>query len=117
MIAVMAPQMARPSASRRECPDHQQAAEVGVAEAERAEVVAQLGDLLAGELRHQHRDLEHDVHSRQACVARDVEAAVLARNFIRLSDARLQAVSSRNMYSEHGLLALIGRRPGRCASR
>src|SRR5262250_1630823 len=27
--------------------------------------------------------------------------------FIRLSEARLHAVSSRNMYSEHGLLALI----------
>src|SRR3954463_16683208 len=29
------------------------------------------------------------------------------RNFIRFSDARLHAESSRNMYSEHGLLALI----------
>src|SRR5215831_16949902 len=29
------------------------------------------------------------------------------RNFIRLIDARLHAESSRNMYSEHGLLALI----------
>src|SRR5579862_7808680 len=29
------------------------------------------------------------------------------RNFIRLMLARLQAVSSRNMYSEHGLLALM----------
>src|SRR5271155_2178629 len=29
------------------------------------------------------------------------------RNFIRLMLARLQAVSSRNMYSEQGLLALI----------
>src|SRR5687768_5438555 len=29
------------------------------------------------------------------------------RNFVRLSDARLQAVSSRNMYSEHGLEAWI----------
>src|SRR5271155_2446300 len=29
------------------------------------------------------------------------------RNFIRLMLAKLQAVSSRNMYSEHGLLALI----------
>src|SRR5215813_6500353 len=29
------------------------------------------------------------------------------RNFIRLSDARLQAESSRNMYSLHGLLALM----------
>ena len=28
-------------------------------------------------------------------------------NFIRLIDARLQAESSRNMYSEHGLLALM----------
>jgi hypothetical protein len=28
-------------------------------------------------------------------------------NFIRLIDDRLHAVSSRNMYSEHGLLALI----------
>src|SRR5262247_1963454 len=28
-------------------------------------------------------------------------------NFIRFSDARLHAESSRNMYSEHGLLALI----------
>src|SRR6266568_5783543 len=29
------------------------------------------------------------------------------RNFRRLKDARLQAESSRNMYSEHGLLALL----------
>src|SRR5215472_14303238 len=29
------------------------------------------------------------------------------RNFVRLTDARLQAESSRNMYSEHGLLALM----------
>src|SRR5215468_1006506 len=28
-------------------------------------------------------------------------------NFIRFNEARLHAVSSRNMYSEHGLLALI----------
>src|ERR1700691_136707 len=30
-----------------------------------------------------------------------------SRYFIKLSDARLQAVSSRNMYSEHGFEALI----------
>src|ERR1700681_3504768 len=29
------------------------------------------------------------------------------RNFIKLMDARLQAVSSRNMYSEHGFEALM----------
>src|SRR5215475_5237920 len=32
----------------------------------------------------------------------------LSENFIRFSDARLQAESSRNMYSEQGFEALIG---------
>src|SRR5690349_24268264 len=32
---------------------------------------------------------------------------LVVTNFIRFSDARLHAVSSRNMYSEQGLLALI----------
>src|SRR5499427_4661368 len=32
---------------------------------------------------------------------------LVVTNFIRFSEARLQAVSSRNMYSEHGLLALM----------
>ncbi len=39
---------------------HQQRAQVGVAEAEGAVVVAALGDLRRGEVRHGHRDLEHD---------------------------------------------------------
>src|SRR5262249_15277318 len=30
-----------------------------------------------------------------------------SRNFVRFKDDRLQAVSSRNMYSEHGLEALM----------
>src|SRR5215510_12401783 len=34
------------------------------------------------------------------------------RNASRFSDARLHAVSSRNMYSEHGLEARIGAGPG-----
>ena len=37
----------------------------------------------------------------------DVERAIVRENCIRLSDARLQAVSSRNMYSEHGFEARI----------
>jgi hypothetical protein len=41
----------------------------------------------------------------------DVEVAGVradsTMNLLRFSEARLQAVSSRNMYSEHGLLALI----------
>ena len=42
-------------------------------------------------------------------VGGDVEALIRApRNIIRLREARLQAVSSRNMYSEHGLEARIG---------
>src|SRR6187401_3731024 len=36
----------------------------------------------------------------------------LSRNASRFIDARLQAVSSRNMYSEHGLLARIGPEAG-----
>src|SRR6476620_9161993 len=36
----------------------------------------------------------------------------LLRNASRFIDARLQAVSSRNMYSEHGLLARIGPEAG-----
>ena len=37
-----------------------------------------------------------------------IEAGCPAPEGSRFSDARLQAVSSRNMYSEHGLEALIG---------
>src|SRR3981189_3214642 len=51
------------------------------------------------------------VHSRLACSSAPTssEPSVL-RNRTRFSDARLHAVSSRNMYSEHGLEALM--RPG-----
>jgi hypothetical protein len=40
---------------------------------------------------------EHDAHG--VAEGLDVELAVLLRNFIRFSEARLQAESSRNMYS------------------
>src|SRR4051794_4357240 len=49
------------------------------------------------------------MNTRQA--ARNDDASKLPssrRNFIRLIDARLHALSSMNMYSEHGLLLLIG---------
>src|ERR1700693_2522930 len=51
------------------------------------------------------------VHSRQACSKSPMSKRVAPeplRNAIRLSEARLQAVSSRNMYSEHGFDARIG---------
>ena len=45
---------------------------------------------------------------RQAALNRSTSNCPSAwRNFIKLMLARLQAVSSRNMYSEHGLLALM----------
>src|SRR5690349_7639275 len=45
---------------------------------------------------------------RQAVLNRSTSNVPLSRrNFIRLMLARLHAVSSRNMYSEHGLLALM----------
>ena len=37
---------------------HQQAADIGVSQTERAEIVAQLRDFLRGELRHHHRDFQ-----------------------------------------------------------
>ena len=39
---------------------HQQAADIGVAETQRAVLVGLLGDLLGGELRHHDGDLKHD---------------------------------------------------------
>src|SRR5260370_18993032 len=48
------------------------------------------------------------VHSRLACSSAVTSSEPSAlRNLIRFSDARLHAVSSRNMYSEHGLEALM----------
>ena len=58
---------------------HQQPADVGVAETQGTELIGEPGDLARGELRHQHRDLEH--HGPQAhgvLEGRDVEAAVVA---------------------------------------
>src|SRR6185437_8889904 len=53
------------------------------------------------------------VHSRQPCSNAAVSNAFTPsgpslRKAIRFSEARLQAVLSRNMYSEHGLEARIG---------
>src|SRR4029077_8913757 len=50
------------------------------------------------------------VHSRTACSYPSMSKECFASswNANRLSEARLHAVSSRNMYSEHGLDARIG---------
>ena len=56
---------------------HQQAADIGVAETERAVFVGKLGDLLRRELRHHHRDFEHDgPQPHGVLVGRDVDRAV-----------------------------------------
>ena len=80
MIAVSAPQRARPSARVvAVAHGHQQAADVGVAEAEGAEAVGELGDARARELRHQHGDLEGQRPEPGGVdVGVGVEAAVLA---------------------------------------
>ena len=79
MMAVSAPQMARP-ASRviGNAGGHQQAADIGVAQAERAEFVGTLGDLARRELRHHHRDFQHDgPQPHGVLVALDLEFAGL----------------------------------------
>ncbi len=56
---------------------HQQAADIGVAQAQGAEFIGELGNFPGGELRHQHRDLQH--HRPQPdrmLVALDVEQPV-----------------------------------------
>ena len=48
-------------------------------------------------------------HDSTAAGNASISNGRLLANFIRFSDARLQAESSRNMYSEHGLEALMRR--------
>ncbi len=56
---------------------HQQAADVGVAEAERTVVVGEFCDLLRGELRHHHRDFEHHgPQPHRVLIGGDVDGAV-----------------------------------------
>ena len=54
------------------------------------------------------------VHSRTACSKEAMSNLPVAwsRNCSRFSEARLQAVSSRNMYSEHGFDARISPEAG-----
>ena len=57
---------------------HQEAADIGKAEAQRAEFVGQFRDRLGGELRHHHRDFEHDgPQPAEMLVGLDVEAALV----------------------------------------
>ena len=84
---------------------HQQRAEVGVAEAERAELVAVLLDLRRRVAGVVDEDLlGGDRQLGRVPIGLDVELAVRVDELHEVqADARLQAVSLRNMYSEHGL--------------
>ena len=92
---------------------HQQAADVGIAEAERAVLVGELRDLAARELRHQHRDLEHDGPQPAAVLeGLDVERAV---RIAELHQVQRGEVAGR-VVEEHVLRAGIGR-PDRARRR
>ena len=85
---------------------HQQPADIGEAEAERAVVVGKLGDFARGELRHQHRDFQHHgPQPHRVLIGRDVE-------FLRLRIAELQQVQrgeiAGRVVQEHIFGARIG---------
>ena len=79
---------------------HQQRAKIGVAQAQRPEFVRILRDLrgrIAGEV---HQDfLRRNGHIHRALERWNIELPAAVTNFIKFNDARLQAVSSRNIYS------------------
>ena len=95
--------------SRRACRCHQVGAEVGVAEAELAERAGVDADLLGRVAGRPDDDLLREQHDVDGVLegARRRSVPSGRRNFIRFSDARLQAESSTCMYSLHGLDALI----------
>ena len=87
---------------------HQQRAEVRVAEPELAVRLRVRLDLGGRVARVADEDLLREEDDVDRVLERlDVELAVLARNLRRFSEARLHAESSMDMYSEHGLDALI----------
>ena len=111
---------------------HQEAADIGVAEPQRAEVVGALRDLARRELRHQHRDFEHDgPQPHRVLVAFDVVDAALAdrsplaerrsRRGVERQQIERREIA-RRVVEEHVFRARIGgddrpRMPRRCASR
>ena len=88
---------------------HEHGAQVGVAQAQGAEVVAELRDGFAGELRHEHADLEH--HGPEAdgvAVAHQVEAAVLREEGAQVQRGQVAG----GVVQEHVLGAGIARVDG-----
>ena len=88
---------------------HEHGAQVGVAQAQGAEVVAELRDGLAGELGHEHADFEH--HGPEAdgvAVTRQVEAAVLGEEGAEVQGGQVAG----RVIQEHVLGAGVARVDG-----
>ena len=91
---------------------HQEAADIGVAEAERAVLVGEFGNLARGELGHQHRDFEH--HRPQAAevlIALHVEPAGVG--VVELQQVGRGQVAGR-VVEEHVFRARVGRPDRAC---
>ena len=88
---------------------HQQRAEVGVADAELAELAAGLGDRLGRVVGPADEDLLRGEHRPRRCACRPRRRSCRPRrgSCNRLIDARLHAELSRCMYSLHGLEPLM----------
>ena len=84
---------------------HQEAADIGVAEAERAVLVGELGDAPRRELRHQHRDFQHDRPQPHRVLERlHVEAVVLVGELHQVQRGEI----ARRVVEEHVLRARVG---------
>ena len=104
----------------RDARRHEQAADIGVAEAERAVVIGEARDLPRGELRHRDRDFERQrPQANRVLISFDVER--LGRGIAELKQVEGREIAGR-VVEEHVLGARIGgadrpRTRGRCASR
>ena len=99
---------------------HEEAADIGVAEPERAVIVGEPRDLLRRELRHQHRDFEDQrPQADEVLVAVDVEDARSCgrrrRGGWRRRDCR--PCRPRTCIRSTDWTSGSDRRPGRCATR
>ena len=88
---------------------HQQRAEVGVADAELAVVAGGVADRLGREVGEADRDVHRgdDQLDGLRRTSRASKVSSSLRNFSRFSEARLHEELSSDMYSEHGLDAVI----------
>ncbi len=121
MIAVSEPAMARASVRvARDAGGHQQAADIGVAEAERAVFVGEFGNAARRELRHHHRDFENDgPQTNGMLVVVDVDALEAASLVGQSGSAKQDCRPCRRgtCTPSTGWMRGSGRRPGWCASR